>query len=99
MVNCLQVVVVQARAKYSLKHQRCHPRLQNTSPSELSSWVKHTSPCQVSALLQATFFFLVAYYYLPVFGPPAMAKAGSVVAVLAGPATAVDRLKPYTDGV
>ena len=53
----------------------------------------------MSALLQATFFFLVAYYYLPVFGPPAMAKAGSVVAVLAGPATAVDRLKPYTDGV
>jgi len=37
--------------------------------------------------------------YLTVFGPPAMAKAGTVVVVLAGPASAVARLKPYTDGV
>lgn len=39
------------------------------------------------------------YVAMPIFGPPAMAKAGTVVVVLAGPASAVARLKPYTDGV
>jgi len=39
------------------------------------------------------------YVAMPIFGPPAMAKAGTVVAVLAGLASAVARIKPYTDGV
>ncbi len=35
----------------------------------------------------------------PVFGAPAMAEAAQLVCVLAGPASAVDRVKPYTTGV
>ncbi|KAG9553999.1 hypothetical protein KCU71_g12907, partial [Aureobasidium melanogenum] len=35
----------------------------------------------------------------PVFGAPAMADAGQLVCVLAGPADAVDKVKPYTTGV
>jgi 3-hydroxyisobutyrate dehydrogenase-like beta-hydroxyacid dehydrogenase len=35
----------------------------------------------------------------PVFGAPAMADSGQLVCVLAGPATAVEKVKPYTTGV
>ncbi len=35
----------------------------------------------------------------PVFGAPAMADAGQLVCVLAGPKEAVERVKPYTKGV
>jgi len=35
----------------------------------------------------------------PVFGAPAMADNGQLVCVLAGPASAVDKVKPYTTGV
>ena len=35
----------------------------------------------------------------PVFGAPAMAEAGQLVCVLAGPAAAVEKVKPYTKGV
>ena len=35
----------------------------------------------------------------PVFGAPAMAESGQLVIVLAGPASAVERVKPYTKGV
>ena len=35
----------------------------------------------------------------PVFGAPPMAEAGQLVCVLAGPADAVERVKPYTKGV
>ncbi|KAK7522190.1 uncharacterized protein IWZ02DRAFT_487177 [Phyllosticta citriasiana] len=35
----------------------------------------------------------------PVFGPPAMADAGQLIFVLAGPRPSVDRVKPYTTGV
>jgi 3-hydroxyisobutyrate dehydrogenase-like beta-hydroxyacid dehydrogenase len=35
----------------------------------------------------------------PVFGAPAMADSGQLVCVLAGPASAVDKVKPYTTGV
>ena len=35
----------------------------------------------------------------PVFGAPAMAEAGSVITVLAGPKSDVDKVKPYTTGV
>ncbi|KAL4902299.1 hypothetical protein BDW74DRAFT_169532 [Aspergillus multicolor] len=35
----------------------------------------------------------------PVFGAPAMAEAGQVICVLAGPADAVAQVKPYTTGV
>ncbi|KAK5129414.1 hypothetical protein LTR08_003270 [Meristemomyces frigidus] len=35
----------------------------------------------------------------PVFGAPAMADAGSLVCVLAGPSAQVDRVKPYCTGV
>ena len=35
----------------------------------------------------------------PVFGAPAMAEAGQVITVLAGPKAAVDKVKPYTTGV
>lgn len=35
----------------------------------------------------------------PVFGAPAMADSGQLVCVLAGPAAAVERVKPYTKGV
>lgn len=36
---------------------------------------------------------------MPVFGAPAMADAGSLVCVAAGKAEAVEKVKPYTDGV
>jgi 3-hydroxyisobutyrate dehydrogenase-like beta-hydroxyacid dehydrogenase len=35
----------------------------------------------------------------PVFGAPAMADAGQLIAVLAGPKASVDRVKPYFTGV
>ena len=35
----------------------------------------------------------------PVFGAPAMAEAGQLICVLAGPAAAVEKVKPYTKGV
>ncbi|KNG85757.1 oxidoreductase [Aspergillus nomiae NRRL 13137] len=35
----------------------------------------------------------------PVFGAPAMADAGQVICVLAGPKEAVEQVKPYTTGV
>jgi 3-hydroxyisobutyrate dehydrogenase-like beta-hydroxyacid dehydrogenase len=35
----------------------------------------------------------------PVFGAPAMADAGQLVCVLAGPASAIDQVKPYCAGV
>lgn len=35
----------------------------------------------------------------PVFGAPAMAEAGQLVTVLAGPKVDVDKVKPYTTGV
>jgi 3-hydroxyisobutyrate dehydrogenase-like beta-hydroxyacid dehydrogenase len=35
----------------------------------------------------------------PVFGAPAMATAGQVICVLAGPREAVDKVKPFTTGV
>ncbi|KAJ5614083.1 hypothetical protein N7528_007737 [Penicillium herquei] len=35
----------------------------------------------------------------PVFGAPAMAEAGQVICVLAGPSSSIDRVKPYTTGV
>jgi 3-hydroxyisobutyrate dehydrogenase-like beta-hydroxyacid dehydrogenase len=35
----------------------------------------------------------------PVFGAPAMADSGQLLCVLAGPAAAVDKVKPYTTGV
>ncbi|KAK8175899.1 NAD binding domain of 6-phosphogluconate dehydrogenase-domain-containing protein [Phyllosticta citrichinensis] len=35
----------------------------------------------------------------PVFGPPAMADAGQLIFVLAGPRASVDKVKPYTTGV
>jgi len=34
-----------------------------------------------------------------VFGAPAMAESGQLVCVLAGPASAVEKVKPYTKGV
>lgn len=34
-----------------------------------------------------------------VFGAPAMAESGQLVCVLAGPASALERVKPYTKGV
>lgn len=36
---------------------------------------------------------------MPVFGAPAMADAGSLVCVVAGQASAVQKVTPYTDGV
>ncbi|EPQ53130.1 hypothetical protein GLOTRDRAFT_79197 [Gloeophyllum trabeum ATCC 11539] len=36
---------------------------------------------------------------MPVFGAPAMADNGQLVCVLAGPAAAVDKVRPYTTGV
>jgi 3-hydroxyisobutyrate dehydrogenase-like beta-hydroxyacid dehydrogenase len=35
----------------------------------------------------------------PVFGAPAMAESGQLVCVLAGPASAVEKVKPFTSGV
>ncbi|KAI9714667.1 MAG: hypothetical protein M1812_006332 [Candelaria pacifica] len=35
----------------------------------------------------------------PVFGAPAMADAGQLICVLAGPGSQVDKVKPYTKGV
>ncbi|KAI9821237.1 MAG: hypothetical protein M1827_003972 [Pycnora praestabilis] len=35
----------------------------------------------------------------PVFGAPAMADAGQLICVLAGPSSQVERVKPYTKGV
>jgi len=35
----------------------------------------------------------------PVFGAPAMADAGQLICVVAGPAEAVEKVKPYTKGV
>ncbi|KAK8255738.1 NAD binding domain of 6-phosphogluconate dehydrogenase-domain-containing protein [Phyllosticta capitalensis] len=35
----------------------------------------------------------------PVFGPPAMADAGELIFVLAGPAKSVEKVKPYATGV
>ncbi|KAL9092086.1 MAG: hypothetical protein Q9159_001085 [Coniocarpon cinnabarinum] len=36
---------------------------------------------------------------MPIFGAPAMAEAGQVITVLAGPKAAVEKVKPYTTGV
>jgi 3-hydroxyisobutyrate dehydrogenase-like beta-hydroxyacid dehydrogenase len=36
---------------------------------------------------------------MPVFGAPAMADAGQLIAVPAGPASSIAKVKPYTDGV
>ncbi|KAL9053299.1 MAG: hypothetical protein Q9162_004850 [Coniocarpon cinnabarinum] len=36
---------------------------------------------------------------MPIFGAPAMAEAGQVITVLAGPQAAVEKVKPYTTGV
>ena len=36
---------------------------------------------------------------MPVFGAPAMADSGQLICVLAGPSSAVDKVKPYTKGV
>ncbi|OCL11271.1 hypothetical protein AOQ84DRAFT_386947 [Glonium stellatum] len=36
---------------------------------------------------------------MPVFGAPAMADAGSLVCILAGPSSSTDKVKPYTTGV
>ncbi|KAK3209011.1 hypothetical protein GRF29_69g471371 [Pseudopithomyces chartarum] len=36
---------------------------------------------------------------MPVFGAPAMADSGSLICVLAGPASSVDKVKPFTKGV
>jgi 3-hydroxyisobutyrate dehydrogenase-like beta-hydroxyacid dehydrogenase len=35
----------------------------------------------------------------PVFGAPAMAEAGQLICILAGPMEAVEKVKPYTKGV
>jgi len=40
-----------------------------------------------------------AFVACPVFGAPAMADAGQLICVLAGPKVAVDKVKPYTKGV
>jgi len=40
-----------------------------------------------------------AFVASPVFGAPAMADSGQLVIVLAGPAAAVERVRPYTKGV
>ncbi|KAK0641626.1 NAD binding domain of 6-phosphogluconate dehydrogenase-domain-containing protein [Cercophora newfieldiana] len=39
------------------------------------------------------------YLTAPVFGAPAAADAGQLVGVLAGPSSAIDRAKPYFEGV
>lgn len=36
---------------------------------------------------------------MPVFGAPAMAEAGSLICVLAGPGSSINKVKPYTTGV
>jgi len=36
---------------------------------------------------------------MPVFGAPAMADAGTVICVLAGPSSSIAKVKPYTTGV
>lgn len=36
---------------------------------------------------------------MPVFGAPAMADSGSLICVLAGPASSVEKVKPFTKGV
>ena len=36
---------------------------------------------------------------MPVFGAPAMADSGNLICVLAGPASSVEKVKPYTKGV
>lgn len=36
---------------------------------------------------------------MPVFGAPAMADSGNLVCVIAGPASAAEKVKPYTKGV
>lgn len=36
---------------------------------------------------------------MPVFGAPAMADSGNLICVLAGPASSVDKVKPFTKGV
>ena len=40
-----------------------------------------------------------SFVAMPVFGAPAMADNGQLVCVLAGPASAIDKVKPYTKGV
>jgi 3-hydroxyisobutyrate dehydrogenase-like beta-hydroxyacid dehydrogenase len=40
-----------------------------------------------------------SFVAMPVFGAPAMADAGQLVCVLAGPADAVEKVKPFTKGV
>jgi 3-hydroxyisobutyrate dehydrogenase-like beta-hydroxyacid dehydrogenase len=42
---------------------------------------------------------LAEFVACPVFGAPAMAESGQLVCVLAGPASAVEKVKPYTTGV
>ena len=41
---------------------------------------------------------LIAHLY-PVFGPPALAESGQLICVLAGPASATEKAKPYCKGV
>ena len=40
-----------------------------------------------------------AFVACPVFGAPAMAEGGQLISVLAGPASAVEKVKPYCKGV
>lgn len=40
-----------------------------------------------------------AFVACPVFGAPAMAEGGQLICVLAGPASAVEKVKPYCKGV
>ena len=40
-----------------------------------------------------------SFVAMPVFGAPAMADSGQLVCVIAGPSSAVEKVKPYTKGV
>ncbi|KAF2403325.1 6-phosphogluconate dehydrogenase [Trichodelitschia bisporula] len=57
------------------------------------------APSTASALASRITAAGASYVSMPVFGAPPMADAGVVVCVLAGPAEAVARVKPYAAGV
>ncbi|KAJ6032105.1 hypothetical protein N7540_002837, partial [Penicillium herquei] len=60
------------------------------------STVHPDTTTEIATTLSAHGAFFVAS---PVFGAPAMAEAGQVICVLAGPSSSIDRVKPYTTGV
>ncbi|KAF2235638.1 hypothetical protein EV356DRAFT_444624 [Viridothelium virens] len=56
-------------------------------------------PDTTNALAKAIVAQGAEFVACPVFGAPAMAESGQLVLVLAGPASAVDKVKPYCTGV